>query len=56
MSRQIARSSKMEKRIQLRVTEADIAALKLESMKRGLDMSGLIRSVLIQQKILDPLG
>jgi len=56
MARTNSRSEKMNERITFRGTAADVAALKLAAQRQGLDTSGLIRSLLIRERILDPLG
>ena len=40
----------------VRCTPDDKLALKLEAQKRGMDVSQLIRTILIQEKILNPVG
>ncbi len=56
MARTISRATKMDKVIVLRATEADRAAVKLAAQRQGLDCSGLIRKLLIENKILTPTG
>ncbi len=56
MSREISRATKMDKVIVLRATQDDKSALKLAAMKQGLDCSGFIRKLLIEHKVLDPMG
>ena len=56
MARTIARSEKMMKTIVFRATDADRAALKLAAQSQGLDCSGLIRQMLIREKIFSPTG
>ena len=45
----------MNKQIIFRGTEADVANLKVSAQERGLDVSGLIRQVLIQAKCINPV-
>ena len=56
MARTNSRATKMDKVIVFRATESDRAAVKLAAMQRGLDCSGLIRALLIREKILTPTG
>ena len=46
----------MNRRIMLRCTESDMADLKVAAQERGLDVSGMLRSILIKEKVLSPLG
>ena len=56
MARTISRSEKMDKVIVLRATESDRAAVKLAAQQRGMDCSGLIRQLLIKEKIISASG
>lgn len=56
MPRTIARSEKMSERMVLRCTPSDIAALRLAAQNKGLDVSALVRMLLIKERILEPLG
>ena len=56
MARTITRGQPMTGKIAIRATEDDIASLKLEAMKTGLDVSAFVRQLLIKEKIIKPLG
>ena len=56
MARTISRSEKMTDRFILRCTTSDMVAMKLAAQERGLDVSGMLRMILIKQKVLSPLG
>ena len=51
-----SRSEKMTKVLSMRLTEGDVAALKIQAQKRGIDTSQFVRQVLIEQHILKPMG
>ena len=55
MARTNSRSSRMDKVFGIRMTEKDIAELKLHAQKRGVDVSTLIRMTLIDRQLLSPL-
>ena len=52
MPRPITRKTKMDRRVTFRATDADISNLKVAALKKGLDCSGLIRSLLIKQGVI----
>ena len=56
MSRTNSRSEKMDKTIIMRATAADKAALKLAAYNKGLDCSGFLRKLLIENKVIHPNG
>ena len=53
--RTITRASKMNQVLSLRCTIEDRAKLKLAAQRQGIDMSALVRQLLIKEGILDPL-
>ena len=56
MARTISRAEKMDKTIVFRATQDDRAAIKLAAQQRGIDISQLIRGLLIRERILTPTG
>ena len=50
MARINSRSEKMNGRVTFRATERDLVDLKLAAQSKGLDVSGLIRMLLIQKR------
>ena len=56
MPRTISRSERMNNRVTFRATESDVASMKLAAQKKGVDISTMIRMILIQEKIISPLG
>ena len=55
MSRTISRKTKMTERLVIRATAEDLANVKLAAQQKGMDSSTLIRQLLIEQKIIQPL-
>jgi len=55
MARTIDRGEKMDESIIIRATAKDRAQLKLFAQSRGLNSSAVIRNLLIENKIIDPL-
>jgi hypothetical protein len=46
----------MRESASIRLTTKDKCELKLAAQREGLDMSGYLRKVLIQNNIISPLG
>lgn len=55
MARTISRKSAMTERIVFRGTQEDVANIKLAAQEQGKDCSAFIRSLLIKEKIIQPL-
>ena len=55
MPRTIARSERMDRQIIFRGTEADVANLKIAAQERGIDVSALIRTTLIKERLINPV-
>ena len=55
MARTNSRSTKMNKQIIMRAHEEDLANLKMAASEKGIDVSGLIRSVLIKERLINPV-
>lgn len=55
MPRKITRNSKMDRTITFRATTEDVVNLKKAAQEVGMDNSGFIRSMLIQNNIIKPI-
>ena len=56
MPRTISRSERMNEKITIRATPKDVAEIKLHAMNQGLDVSTMIRQLLIKERIISPIG
>ena len=55
MARTISRSAKLTDVIYLRCTPEDKARLKMAAQEKGMDISTLLRQLLIKDRLITPL-
>lgn len=56
MPRTISRRERMNEKITMRATQKDIAEIKLHAQRQGLDVSTMLRLLLIKERIISPIG
>ncbi len=56
MPRTISRSERMNEKITMRATPKDVAEIKLAAQSQGIDVSTMLRLMLIKERIISPIG
>jgi predicted DNA binding CopG/RHH family protein len=54
MANKVQRGEAMDQSIIMRCTPSDKINIELEASKRGMNMSQMIRDIMVQQKIIEP--